>query len=105
MKDNLLKVIFEIIHLNCFVSVLLLLLFNHNFYLNVPKKMFFKSIITCIIFRRQVLGLSSGIEELGSMQLHLVGCLFLGWLLVFLCLAKGVKSLGKVKQHSFCKRQ
>ncbi|XP_060606903.1 sodium-dependent proline transporter-like [Ruditapes philippinarum] len=47
-------------------------------------------------WERNVLGLSSGIAELGSIQLHLVGCTFLGWLLVFLCLAKGVKSLGKV---------
>ncbi|KAL4221691.1 hypothetical protein ACF0H5_019946 [Mactra antiquata] len=43
-----------------------------------------------------VLRLSSGIDDLGSVHLHLVGCLFLGWFLVFLCLAKGVKTLGKV---------
>ncbi|XP_060591213.1 sodium- and chloride-dependent glycine transporter 1-like [Ruditapes philippinarum] len=47
-------------------------------------------------WERKVLNMSSGIEDIGSLQLHLVGCLFLGWLLVFFCLAKGVKSLGKV---------
>ncbi|XP_053377010.1 sodium- and chloride-dependent glycine transporter 1-like [Mercenaria mercenaria] len=43
-----------------------------------------------------VLHKSSGIEETGSLQIHLIGCLFLGWFLVFLCLARGVKTLGKV---------
>ncbi|XP_046360450.2 sodium- and chloride-dependent glycine transporter 1-like isoform X1 [Haliotis rufescens] len=43
-----------------------------------------------------VLRKSDGVEEMGSLQPHLVGCLFVSWLLVFLCLIKGVKSLGKV---------
>lgn len=43
-----------------------------------------------------VLHKSSGIDEMGSPQPHLIGCLILGWLLVFLCLARGVKTLGKV---------
>ncbi|KAL4221322.1 hypothetical protein ACF0H5_019583 [Mactra antiquata] len=47
-------------------------------------------------WERKVLNKSSGIDDMGSIQLHLVGCLFLGWFLIFLCLAKGVKSLGKV---------
>ncbi|XP_053379035.1 sodium- and chloride-dependent glycine transporter 1-like [Mercenaria mercenaria] len=47
-------------------------------------------------WERNVLRVSTGIDDIGSVQLHLVGCLFLGWFLVFLCLAKGVKSLGKV---------
>ncbi|WAR07897.1 S6A11-like protein [Mya arenaria] len=40
--------------------------------------------------------MSRGIDDLGSVQLHLLGCLALGWLVVYLCLWKGVKSLGKV---------
>ncbi|XP_060556621.1 sodium- and chloride-dependent glycine transporter 1-like [Ruditapes philippinarum] len=47
-------------------------------------------------FERNVLQKSSGIDVIGSIQPHLIGCFILGWLLVFLCLAKGVKSLGKV---------
>ncbi|KAL4221548.1 hypothetical protein ACF0H5_019805 [Mactra antiquata] len=45
---------------------------------------------------RNVLDISPGIHDLGSIQLHLVGCMFIAWLLVFLCLCRGVKSLGKV---------
>ncbi|KAK3098572.1 hypothetical protein FSP39_020784 [Pinctada imbricata] len=44
-----------------------------------------------------VLRISGGIEDTGEgLQWHLVLSLFLAWLLVFLCLIKGVKSLGKV---------
>ncbi|XP_052809275.1 sodium- and chloride-dependent glycine transporter 1-like [Mya arenaria] len=46
--------------------------------------------------RNNVLAKSRGIDDLGSVQMHLLGCLALGWLLVFLCLWKGIKSLGKV---------
>ncbi|WAR07894.1 SC6A9-like protein [Mya arenaria] len=43
------------------------------------------------LFRRNnVLAKSRGINDLGSVQLHLLGCMALGWLLVFLCLWKGV---------------
>lgn len=53
-------------------------------------------VLNCFNFRRNVLDISTGIDDVGSVQLHLVGCLFIGWLLIFLCLAKGVQSLGKV---------
>ncbi|XP_069114116.1 sodium- and chloride-dependent glycine transporter 1-like isoform X1 [Argopecten irradians] len=43
-----------------------------------------------------VLKKSSGIEELGEIQWHLVLCLFGAWLLTFLCLIKGIYSVGKV---------
>ncbi|XP_067651823.1 sodium- and chloride-dependent glycine transporter 1-like [Haliotis asinina] len=43
-----------------------------------------------------VLRKSDGLDDMGSFQPHLVGCMFVSWLLVFLCLIKGVKSLGKV---------
>ncbi|XP_046560660.1 sodium- and chloride-dependent creatine transporter 1-like [Haliotis rubra] len=43
-----------------------------------------------------VLHKSAGLEDMGVLQPHLVGCLFASWLLVFLCLVKGVKSVGKV---------
>ncbi|XP_042228202.1 sodium- and chloride-dependent glycine transporter 1-like [Homarus americanus] len=35
-------------------------------------------------------------EDMGGIRLELVGCLFLGWVIVALCMVKGVKSSGKV---------
>ncbi|XP_060073835.1 sodium- and chloride-dependent glycine transporter 1-like [Ylistrum balloti] len=43
-----------------------------------------------------VLKKSSGIEDLGEVQWHLVLCLFGAWLFTFLCLIKGIYSVGKV---------
>ena len=39
---------------------------------------------------------SDGLHELGGLQLHSALCLLVAWLLVSLCLVRGVKSLGKV---------
>lgn len=39
---------------------------------------------------------SNSFEETGSVSWRLVLCLFCAWLLVFMCLAKGVQSSGKV---------
>ncbi|KAL7735826.1 hypothetical protein ACLKA6_017828 [Drosophila palustris] len=47
-------------------------------------------------FNNYVLGLSSGIEETGSIKFSLAACLLLAWVIVFLCLCKGVQSSGKV---------
>lgn len=46
--------------------------------------------------RYHVLAQSSGIEETGQIRLPLAGCLLVAWIIVFLCLCKGVKSSGKV---------
>lgn len=46
--------------------------------------------------RNHVLGLSSGIEETGGIIESLATCLFGAWVIVFLCLCKGVQSSGKV---------
>ncbi|KAH9505760.1 Sodium-dependent proline transporter [Bulinus truncatus] len=43
-----------------------------------------------------VLRKSSGLEDLGELQVHIAMCLLAAWILVCLCLIKGVKSLGKV---------
>ena len=40
--------------------------------------------------------MSRGIEDLGEMRWELAMCLLLAWLIVFLCLSKGVQSSGKV---------
>ena len=47
-------------------------------------------------FRRRVLHISSGFEEIGSIRWDLLGCLALAWVLTFLCIWKGVKTTGKV---------
>ncbi|XP_046360333.1 sodium- and chloride-dependent glycine transporter 1-like [Haliotis rufescens] len=43
-----------------------------------------------------MLQMSSGVTEVGNIQWHLLLCFMGAWLLIFLCLMKGVKSLGKV---------
>ena len=49
-----------------------------------------------VTFRRELLGMSGGIEEIGSIQWQVALCLLLAWTLTFLALSKGVKSVGKV---------
>ncbi|NWR77479.1 SC6A9 protein, partial [Centropus unirufus] len=46
--------------------------------------------------RNYVLQLSDDIGNLGEVRLPLLGCLGVSWVIVFLCLIKGVKSSGKV---------
>ena len=43
-----------------------------------------------------VLEKSSGLEEFGTVQWHLAVALVVAWILIFLCLMKGIKSVGKV---------
>ncbi|XP_046579198.1 sodium- and chloride-dependent glycine transporter 2-like [Haliotis rubra] len=42
------------------------------------------------------LRVSSGIDNFGTVQNHLVLCILVSWVLAFLCMVKGVKSVGKV---------
>ncbi|XP_063415192.1 sodium- and chloride-dependent glycine transporter 2-like isoform X2 [Mytilus trossulus] len=44
----------------------------------------------------KVLQITDGIENIGGIRLELLICLFVAWLIVFLCLCKGIKSSGKV---------
>ncbi|XP_026282924.1 sodium- and chloride-dependent GABA transporter 1-like [Frankliniella occidentalis] len=45
---------------------------------------------------RRVLQLSAGLDELGGMQWELLGCLLLGWLLVYLIICRGLHQSGKI---------
>ncbi|XP_046568377.1 sodium-dependent proline transporter-like [Haliotis rubra] len=42
-----------------------------------------------------VLGVSTGLEDVGSVQWHIVGCLLFSIVVIFICLIRGVKSVGK----------
>ncbi|XP_067650421.1 sodium-dependent proline transporter-like [Haliotis asinina] len=42
-----------------------------------------------------VLGVSNGLEDVGSVQWHIVGCLFGSYVIIFLCLIRGIRSSGK----------
>lgn len=47
-------------------------------------------------FRGEVLHLSGGLESIGQIQWHLALCFLAAWVMVYLCLVKGVKTVGKV---------
>ncbi|KAL8618892.1 hypothetical protein ACOMHN_020311 [Nucella lapillus] len=47
-------------------------------------------------FEVELLGMSSGIDEIGNIRWQVALCLLLAWTLTFLALSKGVKSVGKV---------
>lgn len=51
------------------------------------------------IYRRRILGLSSGIEDIGNVRWDLALCLLLAWILCYFCVWNGVKTTGKVR-HS-----
>ncbi|KAG8230316.1 hypothetical protein J437_LFUL000586 [Ladona fulva] len=46
--------------------------------------------------KRHVLHLSSGIEDIGTVKWDLALCLLFSWVVVVLCLVKGIKTSGKV---------
>ena len=49
--------------------------------------------------RYNVLHISKGIEYPGDIRWPLAGCLCLAWIIVYLSLAKGIKSSGKVRPN------
>ena len=44
---------------------------------------------------KRALNVSSGFEDIGSLRLELLGCLVIMWVLIFICVFKGIKSTGK----------
>ena len=50
--------------------------------------------------RNRVLSLSDGIEDLGVLKWDLALCLLLAWVLVYVCICKGIKSSGKVDSYT-----
>ncbi|XP_048247889.1 sodium- and chloride-dependent betaine transporter-like isoform X1 [Haliotis rufescens] len=47
-------------------------------------------------YQYNVLRISNGIHEVGSIQWHLVACLFASYIIIFLCIFRGVKATGKI---------
>ncbi|XP_012063636.1 PREDICTED: sodium- and chloride-dependent GABA transporter 1-like [Atta cephalotes] len=45
---------------------------------------------------RRVLGITSGIESIGKIQWELLGCLIIGWLLVYFIIRRGLHQSGKI---------
>ena len=45
-----------------------------------------------------MLQISGGIHEAGEVRFELAMCLLLGWIIVYFCVWKGIKSAGKVIQ-------
>lgn len=52
-----------------------------------------------LLCRNHVLRMTKGIHELGTVQWPLIVCLAVSWLTCFLCLFKGIKSMGKVSSY------
>ncbi|CAD5120615.1 DgyrCDS9172 [Dimorphilus gyrociliatus] len=51
---------------------------------------------TISVCRRKVLNISSGIDNPGNIKWEMALCLLLAWIVVYLCVCKGIKSSGKV---------
>ena len=49
-----------------------------------------------IFYRRRVLQITDGIDNLGGMRWELVGCLFVVWIVCYFTIFQGTKSTGKV---------
>lgn len=61
-----------------------------TFELSKPVKSF------SVYFSQKVLELSPGIGTAGEVRFELAMCLLLGWIIVYFCVWKGIKSAGKV---------
>jgi len=51
-----------------------------------------------VCFSNYVLEMSSGMEEMGAVNWKLALCLLIAWLIIFVCLIRGIQSLGKVRR-------
>lgn len=62
----------------------------------MKRSVLFVFFSVCLLSRNKMLGQTSGIGEAGVIQWQLLLILILAWILVYLCIFKGVKSTGKV---------
>ncbi|KAG1675817.1 Sodium-dependent dopamine transporter [Nymphon striatum] len=54
------------------------------------------TLITCKFYRNVMLQLSPNMNQLGPLNWHLALCLLLGWIITYVCVIRGPKSIGKV---------
>jgi hypothetical protein len=83
---------------DCKVRVLVLLKDN-SMNMKVSLALFPILTLTSSLSHR-LLEITNGIEEAGGLRWELFGLLILAWVIVYLCIFKGVKSTGKVRVHS-----
>lgn len=57
---------------------------------------FFDFLFILIIYRKRMLGMTSGILEIGGIRWELLFCLIIGWAVVYLVICKGIHQSGKV---------
>lgn len=62
---------------------------------------FFLMRLTCVCCSERVLGVvhSEGLHDPGPVRWPLALCLLAAWVVIFLCMLKGIRSSGKVNQH------
>lgn len=72
--------------------------FSHNDYLNLNGTVKPNDTISSTeeYFNHRVLQITGSIDDTGGMRWELLGLLFLAWVIVYLCLFKGLKTSGKV---------
>lgn len=58
--------------------------------------------LTCVSCSEQVLGVvhSEGLHNPGPVRWQLALCLLAAWIIIFLCMLKGIRSSGKVNLHN-----
>ena len=66
------------------------------FYISFMKLGFFLFLFFVFSCSNYVLGISSGIHDVGSIRWQLCLCLLFAWIITFFCLIKGIKTSGKV---------
>lgn len=64
--------------------------------------MFFYVFHVCVFFSERVLGVvhSKGLHDPGPVRWPLALCLLAAWIVIFLCMLKGIRSSGKVNHHN-----
>lgn len=64
----------------------------------LQTKLYLNKLRICVNFSLsvKVLQLSEGIHAAGEVRFELAMCLLLGWIVVYFCVWKGIKSAGKV---------
>ncbi|XP_023931084.1 sodium- and chloride-dependent taurine transporter [Lingula anatina] len=61
---------------------------------NVTKDLSIDSVTE--YWEHRVLGISSGIDDMGTIKWDLALCLLLAWIVVYVCICKGIRTSGKV---------